>query len=232
MSKSKHPSGRTLHQSRREYSCVDCSQDPLTADLKGAVSRYSVIFCAFLREQKMAVARASVADIRPESLIVRAAWQPGHLRWLLTWQCREPSTSRARVALLHLSTATGSTFVFRLRGPSKVISPSSRFKISSDSYIDIDSLFSCLVTVLRAFRSLLRRSRRREHGWLGEGIGSVVVAPFPVTLTMCVTVKANALNEERVRGTDVDVRVDTGRCCGICTVRSDKDLKTQETHLW
>ena len=62
----------------------------------------------------------------------------------------------------------------------------------------------------------------------------MVVAPFPVTLTMCVTVKANALNEERVRlrGTDVDVRADTGRCCGIRTVRSDKDLKTQETHLW
>ena len=33
--------------------------------IKGAVSRYSVIFCAFLREQKMAVARASVADVRP-----------------------------------------------------------------------------------------------------------------------------------------------------------------------
>ena len=144
----------------------------------------------------MAVARASVADIRPESFAVRAAWQPGHLRWLLTWQCHEPTTSRAGVALLHLSTATGSTFVFRLRGPSKVISPSSRFKISSDSYIDIDSLSSCLV--LRAFRSLLRRSRRRLHGWLGQGIGSVVVAPFPVTLTICVTVKANALHE---RGT-------------------------------
>ena len=82
----------------------------------------------------MAVARASVADIRPESLAVRAAWKPGHLRWLLTWQCREPATSRAGVAMLHLSTATGSTFVFGLRGPSKVISPSSRFKISSDSY--------------------------------------------------------------------------------------------------
>ena len=26
----------------------------------------------------------------------------------------------------------------------------------------------------------------------------MVVAPFPVTLTMCVTVKANALNEERM----------------------------------
>ena len=89
-----------------------------------------------------------------------------------------------------------------------MISPSSRFKISSDSYIDINSLFGCLV--LRAFRSLLRRSRRREHGRLGEGIGSVVVAPFPVTLMMCVTVKANALNEERVLGTDVDVRAKTG----------------------
>ena len=41
-------------------------------------------------------------------------------------------------------------------------------------------------------------------------MGSVIVAPFPVTLTMCVTVKANALTEEQVRGTDVDVRADTG----------------------
>ena len=40
----------------------------------------------------------------------------------------------------------------------------------------------------------------------------MVAAPFPMTLTMCtcVTVKANALNEERVRGTDVDVRANTG----------------------
>ena len=163
----------------------------------------------------MAVARASVTDIdlkawpsaRPGSLATYSG-RVRHVRWLLTWQCREQTTSRARVALFHLSTATGSTFVFRLRGPSKVISPSSRFKISSDSYIGIDSLFGCLV--LRAFWSLLQRSRRREHGWLGEGIGSVVAAPFPVTLTMCVTVKANALNEERVRGTDVDVRANTG----------------------
>ena len=36
----------------------------------------------------------------------------------------------------------------------------------------------------------------------------MVVAPFAVTLTMCVTVKENALNEERVRGKDVDVRAD------------------------
>ena len=38
----------------------------------------------------------------------------------------------------------------------------------------------------------------------------MVVAPFPVTFTMCVTVKANTLNEERVRGTDVDVGANTG----------------------
>ena len=136
------------------------------------------------------------------SLAGRAAWQPHHLRCY--WHCSELTTSRARVALLHFSTATGGTFVFRLRGPSKVISPSSRFKTSSES--DIDSSFSCFV--LRAFRSLFRRSRRREHRWLGEGIGSVVVAPFSVTLTMCVTVKANALHEERVRGRDLDVRAD------------------------
>ena len=173
------------------------------------MSRYSVIFCAFFAWAKNGGCSRKCHGHRSESLAVRAAWQPGDLRWLLlTWQCREPTTSRARVALFHLSTATGRTFAFRLRGPSKVISPSSRLKISSDSYIGIDSLFGCLV--LRAFWSLLRRSRRREHGWLGEGIGSVVAAPFPVTLTMCVTVKANALNEERVRGTDVDVRANAG----------------------
>ena len=190
------------------------------------MSRYSVIFCAFLREQKMAVARASVADIRPESLAVRAAWQPGHLRWLLTWQCREPTTSRAGAALLHLSTATGSTFVFRLRGPSKVISSSSRFKISSDSY-----RYQIFILVFGSARlPKLASAISSPIAWEKES-GSVVVAPVPVTLTMCVTVKANALNEERVRGTDVDVRADTGRCCGIRTVR-DNDLKTQETHLW
>ena len=37
--------------------------------IKGAVSRYSVIFCALLREQKMAVACASVADISSVSRV-------------------------------------------------------------------------------------------------------------------------------------------------------------------
>ena len=42
------------------------------------------------------------------------------------------SQARSRIALLHLSTSSGSGFVSRLRGLSKLISPSSSFKISSD----------------------------------------------------------------------------------------------------
>ena len=188
------------------------------------MSRYSVILCAFFARAKMAVARASVTDI---DLKAWPSARPGSLAtYAGCWHDTDSAVNQRQVepelhALFHLSTATGSTFVFRLRGPSncKVISPSSRFKISSDSYIDIDSLFSCLV--LRAFRSLLRRSGRQEHGWLGEGIGSVFAAPFPVNLTRCVTVKANALNKERVRGTDVDVRRSCQHrlCCGIRTVQ-------------
>ena len=60
----------------------------------------------------------------------------------------------------------------------------------------------------------------------------MVVAPFPVTLTTCVTVKANALSEERVRGTDVDVRANIGFVVAFEQYRRDKDLKTQATHLW
>ena len=42
------------------------------------------------------------------------------------------SQARSRIALLHLSTSSGSGFVSRLRGLGKLISPSSSFKISSD----------------------------------------------------------------------------------------------------
>ena len=47
----------------------------------------------------------------------------------------------------------------------------------------------------------------RRNGQCGR---SSLSSDFPVTLTMCVTVKANTLTEEQVRGTDVDVRADTG----------------------
>ena len=142
-------------------------------------------------------------------------------------------TSRARVTLLHLSTATGSTFVFRLRGPSKVISPSSRFKISSDSYIDIDSLFSCLV--LRAFRSRLASAISSSRAWVtgrrNRQCGRCSLSSDFDDVCHCEG-KCAERGTSSNRGTDVDVRANTSRCCGIRTVRSDKDLKTQETHLW
>ena len=114
----------------------------------------------------MAVARASVADIRSESLAVRAAPALaaciyGHLRSLLTRQV-EPELHCLKPSLVE---GDRQHFCFQATRPEQGdISPSSKFKISSDSYIDIDSLFGCLV--LRAFRSLLRRSRCRSRAWV------------------------------------------------------------------
>ena len=128
--------------------------------LKGAVSRYSVIFCAFFTRAKNGGCSRKCRGHqtwklgRPRGL---PAWPPTLAADMTVPWTNDKSSQSCTASGLSRSTATGCTFVFRLRGPSKVISPSSRFKISSDSYIDIDSLFGCLV--LRAFRSLLRRSR-------------------------------------------------------------------------
>ena len=76
----------------------------------------------------------------------------------------------------------------------------------------MDSLFSILYSCVsyvfcvppNCFGDLLAGSLDEE------GIGSVVVASFEVALTMCVTVKANALKEERVRGRNVCADLQTG----------------------
>ena len=124
----------------------------------------------------MAVARASVVDIRP-------AWPGARSASLATyagyWHCSEPMTSRARVAL---------------------------WIIRSDSYRY--RIFILIFRSARLPKLASAISSSRAYGWLGEGIGSVVVAPFTVTLTMCVAVKENAPDEERVRGRDVNVRAD------------------------
>ena len=97
------------------------------------VQWFFALFCASKKWRLLAqVSRTSDLkawpSARPGSLATYAGcWHDSAVH--------EPTTSRARVALLHLSTATGSTFVFRLWGPSKVISPSLRIKISSDSYL-------------------------------------------------------------------------------------------------
>ena len=64
-----------------------------------------------------------------------------------------------------------------------------------------------------------------------EGIGSVFGAPFAVTLTMCVTVQANALKDERVRERIVQRIVRSNLHTGFVALVGDKDLKTQKTHL-
>ena len=66
-------------------------------------------------------------------------------------------------------------------------------------------------------RSWSRQSPPQERRWLGEGIGSVTVAPFAVTLTMCVTVKANAQKEDQVWGEDVHADLWVALLCGIGT---------------
>ena len=57
------------------------------------------------------------------------------------------------------------------------------------------------------------------------------------TLTMCVTVKANALKEERARGRDARADLYNNRLCYSYVASApvghkDLQLKTQETHLW
>ena len=69
--------------------------------------------------------------------------------------------------------------------------------------------------VLRAFACFGDLLTRRMDE---EGNGSVIAAPFAVTLTMCVTVKGNALTEEWVGGMSVPT-CRPALLCDICTSR-------------
>ena len=69
--------------------------------------------------------------------------------------------------------------------------------------------------VLRAFACFGDLLARRMDE---EGNGSVIAAPFAVTLTMCVTVKGNALTEEWVGGMSVPT-CRPALLCDICTSR-------------
>ena len=153
----------------------------------------------------MAIACAGVLDIRPDSLVSRAdSFATCSYAGYTQRQYSRHTTCRARDALLHLPTSTDSSFAFRLRGPGKLIS--STFKISSDS-LSIWILYS---RVSFCAPRLFWRSPHREHYMDEEGIGSFFGAHFAVTLTMCVTVKENALKEERVRGRVVRADLRTG----------------------
>ena len=180
----------------------------------------------------MAVAHASVADIRPESSAVRAAWQPSLATYtgcMLTWQCREPTTSRARVALLHLSTATGSTFVFRLRGPSKVISPSSRFERQRQLYRYMYRFFILVFSSARLpkLASAISSPRAWVTGRRNRQCGRSSLSSDFDDVSHC----EGKCAERGTSSSNGCPRSCRHRlCCGIRTVRG-KDLKTQETPL-
>ena len=90
-------------------------------NLKGAVSRYSVIFCAFFCASKNSGCSRKCRGHRSESLAVRAAWQPGHQRWLLiadmTVPRREPTTSRAMSCTVSLVDGDRQHFCFQATRP-------------------------------------------------------------------------------------------------------------------
>ena len=92
---------------------------------RGSVTTNLRFFCAS-KKWRLLAHLSRTSDLA-ESLAVRGAWQPGHLRWLLTWQCREPTTSRAGVALLH--------FCFQATRPDQGDHiPFFKVQFSSDSY--------------------------------------------------------------------------------------------------
>ena len=123
--------------------------------LKGEVPRYTVIFRAFLREQKWQllalVSRISDLNAWPAVRHGSFATYAGY------WQCSEPTTSRARVALLHLSTATGSAFysLYEARPRWNPLLQSSRLAATDISIMIIDSRLSFCVPSEAGFSDLV-----------------------------------------------------------------------------
>ena len=127
---------------------------------------------------------------------------------------------------MHLPTSTGSSFAFTLRGPDKLIS--SRFRISSDSFIDMDSLFSFFV--LCASLALAISSPGALHGQRGN--------------RQCFRSSLCSDSEDvcHCEGKCAERRTSSRKGCPcrpahwLCFVASapvgEKDLKTQKTHLW
>ena len=193
--------------------------------LKGAVPRYTVIFCAFLREQKWQllalVSRTSDLKawpaVRPGSFATNAGY----------WQCSEPTTSRARVALLHLSTATVSTFYSlyeaRPRWKPLLQTQSSRLAATDISYHEYWFLIHVfrsprlpkLVSAISSPRAWVTGTRNRQCG------RSSLCSDFD-DVYHCEGKCAEQGTSWR-KGCRRSCRPADRLCCGICTVR-DKDL--------
>ena len=198
----------TLQCDQWNHGCVFESKINFTFTRhKGQCHDIQWFFALFFARAKNGGCSRKCHGHRSESLAVRAAWQPGHLRWLLTWQCREPKTSRARVALFHLSTATVLLFSgYEARARWYPLLQGSRLAATTISVSILYSGVWFCAPSEACFGDLVAESM---GDWEKE---SAVWSQLPFQwLWRCVShVKANALNKERVRGTDVAVRANTG----------------------
>ena len=195
------------------------------------MSRYSVIFCAFFCTSKKWWLLAQVS--RTSNLKLVKAWpaaRPGSLAtYAGCWQCNEPLTSRARVALLHLSTVTGSTFVFRLRGPeqSDTLLQGSRLAVTAISILILSLMFRSArlpkISAISSRRAWVTERRNRQHGRSSLCSGSDDVCH-------CEGKCAERGTSSR-KGCRRSCQPADLLCCDIRTV-CDTDLNTQETHLW
>ena len=145
-------------------------------NFKGAVSRYSVIFYASLREWKMATARASVADIR--------SWLLGQPREQLhrpTWVAQMSFSSRK----------------FRFPRPSLVaaiIFPHTKWLPKITYYRDTAALRRCLSRSIAKPQGLIKTESRKPLDELTDNSGWAIRAvPLPAVfllmiLALCVCV--------------------------------------------
>ena len=204
------------------------------APLKGQCHYIQWFFALFLREQKMAVARASVADIRPESLAVRAAWQSGHLATLAAcWHHSAVNqrqvkpelhcfTCRRRQAALLFSGYEARARWYPLLQGSRLAATA----ISIIRYRFFILVFGSarLPKLASAISSPRAWVTGRRNGQCGRGSLSSDFDDVCHCEGKCADRGTSSRNGCR--------RSCRHRlCCGIRTVR-DKDLKTQETHLW
>ena len=190
----------------------------------GSATIYSDFFALFLREQKWQLLAlvSQTSDlkawpaVRPGSFATDAGY----------WQCSEPTTSRARVALLHLSTATVGIFysLYKARPRWNPLLQTQSFKISSNRYFLswILILNSRLSFCAPSKASAISSPRAWVTGTRNRQCGRRSLCSDSDDVYHCEGKCAEQGTSWR-KGCRRSCRPADRLCCGICTVR-DKDL--------
>ena len=187
----------------------------------------------------MAVARARVTDIdlkawpsvRPGSLATYSG-RVRHVRWLLTWQCREPcndKSSQSCRGTVSLVDGDRQYFCFQATRPEQADIPF--FKVQDYQRQLYRYRFFILVfgtARLLKLASAISSSRAWVTGRRNRQCGRSSLSSDFDDVCHCEGKCAERGTSSR---NGCRRSCQHGLCCGIRTVR-DKDLKTQETHLW